>query len=130
MSESFVTPCTLARQPPLSMGFPMQKCCSHLPFPSPRYLPDPEIEPLSPALAVGFYTTEPPGKSMARTVGMPKSLQCRGRLWPIQHSLFQNVKRNYDKLTIHYHSKAKLIAYGNQRNADNSQKFKRSPLYT
>ena len=33
-----------------------------LPFPSPGHLPDPGIEPASPALAGGFFTTEPPGK--------------------------------------------------------------------
>ena len=31
---------------------------SGLPFPSPRYLPHPAIEPVSPALAGGFFTTE------------------------------------------------------------------------
>ena len=38
---------------------------NELPFPSPEDLPDPEIEPtflISPALAGGFFTTEPPGK--------------------------------------------------------------------
>ena len=34
-----------------------------LPFPSPGDLPDPGIEPTSPALAGGLFTTEPPGKS-------------------------------------------------------------------
>ena len=29
---------------------------------SPGDLPDPGIEPMSPALAAGFFTTEPPGK--------------------------------------------------------------------
>ena len=33
-----------------------------LPSPSPGHLPDPGIEPVSPALAGGFFTTEPPGK--------------------------------------------------------------------
>ena len=33
------------------------------PFPPPENLPDPGIEPMSPALAGGFFTTEPPGKS-------------------------------------------------------------------
>ena len=33
-----------------------------MPFPSPGYLPDPGIEPESPALAGGFLTIEPPGK--------------------------------------------------------------------
>ena len=28
----------------------------------PREFPDPKIEPVSPALAGGFFTTEPPGK--------------------------------------------------------------------
>ena len=34
-----------------------------LPFSSPRDLPDPGILPMSPALAGGFFTTEPPGKT-------------------------------------------------------------------
>ena len=33
-----------------------------MPFPPPGDLPDPGIEPMSPALAGGFFTTEPPGK--------------------------------------------------------------------
>ena len=53
----------VACQPPLSVGFPRQECSSGLPFPPPEDLPDPGIEPASPALAGGFPTTEPPGKS-------------------------------------------------------------------
>ena len=52
----------VAHQAPLSMGFPRQVYWSGLPFPSPGDLPDPGIEPESPGLAGGFYTTEPPGK--------------------------------------------------------------------
>ena len=44
------TPWTVACQTPLSMGFFRQECCSGLPFPSPGDLPDPGIEPRSPAL--------------------------------------------------------------------------------
>ena len=33
-----------------------------MPFPSPGDPRDPGIEPTSPALAGGFFTTEPPGK--------------------------------------------------------------------
>ena len=33
-----------------------------LPFPSPGHLPHPGIEPMSPALAEIFFTTEPPRK--------------------------------------------------------------------
>ena len=61
----FATPWTVARQTPLSMGFPRQEYWSGLPFPSPGDLPDPGIEPLSPAspaLAGGFFTITPPGK--------------------------------------------------------------------
>ena len=39
-----------SHQAPLSMGFSRQEHWSGLPFPSPRYLPDPGIEPRSPAL--------------------------------------------------------------------------------
>ena len=59
------TPWTAALQSPLSMGFLRQEHWSGLPFPSPGDLPDPKIEtasPASPALADGFFTTEPPGK--------------------------------------------------------------------
>ena len=34
-----------------------------VPFPSPGDFHDPEVKPMSPALAAGFFTTEPPGKS-------------------------------------------------------------------
>ena len=50
----------------LSMGFPRQDYFSGLQFPSPGYLPNPGIEPTSPALAGGFFNTEPPGKPPLR----------------------------------------------------------------
>ena len=62
MSNSLVTPWTAARQAPLSMKFSRQEYWSELPFPPPGDLPDPGIQPESPALAGGFFTTEPPGK--------------------------------------------------------------------
>ena len=36
---------------------------SGVPFPSPEDLPDPEIEPRSPALQADALSSEPPGKS-------------------------------------------------------------------
>ena len=42
---------------PLPTGFPRQESWSWLPFPSPEDLPDPGIEPASPTLAGGFFTT-------------------------------------------------------------------------
>ena len=60
----FVTPWTAACQASLSLGYSRQEYCSGLPFPLSGELPDPGIEPKSsvPALAGGFFTTEPPGK--------------------------------------------------------------------
>ena len=46
----FATPWTVAQQAPLSIGFSRQEYWSGLPFPSPGDLPDPGIEPGSPAL--------------------------------------------------------------------------------
>ena len=40
----FVTLWTVARQAPLSIGFPRQEYCSGLPFPSPGDLPYPGIK--------------------------------------------------------------------------------------
>ena len=57
-------PWTIACQAPLSTGFCRQEYWSRLPFPSPGDLPDPGIEPASPALAGRFFTTEPPGKPL------------------------------------------------------------------
>ena len=58
-------PWTVARQSPLSMGFSRQKYCSGLPFPAPGDLPNPGIEPMSPALICEFFTTVPPGKPLS-----------------------------------------------------------------
>ena len=48
VSNSFVTPWTIACQAPLSTGFPRQEYWSALPFPSPGDLPSPTIKPVSP----------------------------------------------------------------------------------
>ena len=61
-SDSFAIPCTVDHQPPLSMGFPRQEYWRGLPFPSPEDLPNPEIEPASPAWSGEFFTTEPSEK--------------------------------------------------------------------
>ena len=54
----FATPWTVAHQAPLSMGFSRQEYWSGLPFSSPGYLPDPGIEPRSPALQADALTSE------------------------------------------------------------------------
>ena len=55
----FVTLCTVALQAPLSMGFSGQECWSGLPCPPPGDLPDPGIEPVSPAFQADSFTAEP-----------------------------------------------------------------------
>ena len=58
----FVTPWTVAYQAPPSVGFSRQECWSGVPLPSPGDIPDPGIEPGSPALQKDALPSEPPGK--------------------------------------------------------------------
>ena len=58
----FVTVRTAVCQASLFMEFSGQEHWKRLLFPTPGDLPNPEIEPMSPALSGGFFTTEPPGK--------------------------------------------------------------------
>ena len=62
--QLFAAPWTVAHQAPPSMGFSGQEHWSGLPFPSPGDLPDPGIEPRSPALQADALTSEPPGKPL------------------------------------------------------------------
>ena len=67
----FATLWIVAHCAPLSMGFSRKEYWSGLPFSSPGDLPDPRIETAcltSPALAGGFFTTEPPGKPCKQIV--------------------------------------------------------------
>ena len=55
-----VTPWTVARQAPLSMGFSRQEYWSGLPCPPPGDFPDPGVEPASlasPGWAGRYFTT-------------------------------------------------------------------------
>ena len=56
------SPWTAARQAPLSMGILQARIPSGLPCPLPRDLPNPAIEPRSPALQVDSLLTQSPGK--------------------------------------------------------------------
>ena len=59
----FVTPWTVAYQAPPSVGFSRQEYWSGLPCPSLGDLPNPGIEPRSPALQEDALPSEPPGKT-------------------------------------------------------------------
>ena len=64
--SDFALPWTMAHQVPLFMGFSTQEYCCGLSSPTSGYLDDPRSESVSlesPALAVGFFTTVPPGKT-------------------------------------------------------------------
>ena len=63
-----MTPWDVAHQAPLSVGFPQQEYWSGLPFPSPGDLPDPGIEPRSPALQADSLPSEPPGKRITASM--------------------------------------------------------------
>ena len=79
----FVTPWTVGRQPPLSVGFSRQEYWSGLPCPSQEDLPDLEIEAASltsPALAGRLFTL----KSLQSSIGpgspvtaISKDVMCR-----------------------------------------------------
>ena len=61
----FVTPWTVARQAPMAIKFYRQEYWGGFPFPTPGDIPHSGTEPtspVSPALAGGFFTPEPPGK--------------------------------------------------------------------
>ena len=57
---------SVAHQAPLPMGFSRQEHWHGLPFPTPGDLPNPGMEPGSPASTGGFFTTAPPGKPLSQ----------------------------------------------------------------
>ena len=65
--QLFAAPWTVAYQAPRSTGFSRQKYWSGLPLPSPEDLPDPGIEPGSPALLADALPSEPPKKSQSES---------------------------------------------------------------
>ena len=62
----FAIPWTVTYQAPRSMGFSRQEYWSGLPFPSQGDLPNPGIEPASPALQTDVLPSETPGKPVCR----------------------------------------------------------------
>ena len=95
-SESEVTqsrltlcdPWTVVGQAPLSMGFSRQEYWSGLPFPSPRNLPDPGIEPESPELHADSVPSEPPGKHRQQCIYANVTLSTHSTPLPALVSMF------------------------------------------
>ena len=69
----------VAHQAPLSMGFPRQEYWSGLLFLSPGDLPDPGIQPRSPALQADSLPSEPPEKPVIRYIICKKLLPFSNR---------------------------------------------------
>ena len=89
----FATPWTVAHQAPPSMGFSRQEYWSGLPLPPPEDLPNPGIKPMSPvspALAGGFFTTEPPGKTVY-IYGLHIPLRFKLSIWFMNMLLAENI---------------------------------------
>ena len=63
-ADSSATLWTIAHQAPLPMEFSRQEYWSGLPCPPAGDLPDSGIEPVNPALADGFFASEPQGKPL------------------------------------------------------------------
>ena len=63
--QLFAVPWTVVYQASLSMGFSRQEYWSGLPFPSPGDLPNPGVEPRSPALQADALPSKPPGKPLS-----------------------------------------------------------------
>ena len=71
------------------MGFSRQEYWSGLPIPSPEDLPDPVIEPRSPALQADTLLSLPPGKPIS-VVGTSQNL-C---FVPVTHEKLKEKKKN------------------------------------
>ena len=82
-----VTTWTQAHQALLSMEFSRQEYWSGMSFPSPGDLPDPGIEPRSPALQADSLPAEPQGKPRSTGVGSLSLLQQTFLTQESNHSL-------------------------------------------
>ena len=76
----FVTLWTIGHQAPLSMGFSRKEYWSGSPFPSPGDLPNPGIEPGSPALEADALPSEPPRKPGVMCNVADKDKQTEGEM--------------------------------------------------
>ena len=105
-----MTPWTVARQAPLSMGFFRQGYWSGLPFPFPGDLPDPGTEPRSPALQADALPSELLGKESAcqmrvGSLGWEDSPGRKGT--PLQYSCLEtSIGRGAWRATVHGDAKS------------------------
>ena len=91
VTKSHLTLCdpiwTVARQASLSMGIFRQEYRNSFPFPFPSDISGPGIESVYPALADGFFTTEPPGKPLPKLLLQLTLFLSPLLEWPFQWDL-------------------------------------------
>ena len=75
-------------QAPLSMGFSRQEYCSGLPCPPSGDLPDPGIEPASPASTGGFFNISATWEDPLNSYYLPASVLGGGNI--ILHETYKN----------------------------------------
>ena len=85
------------------MRFPRQEYWSGLPFPCPGDPPDPGMEPTTPALADGFFTTESPGKPYVYFITFLNQQKFR------ENSIFKVIKNNLQWNIIYKKKKTKSL---------------------
>ena len=114
--QVFATPWTIACQAPLSMEFSRPEYWSGLPHPTPVDLPNPEIEPRSPALQADSLLAEPQGKPKNTGVSSLSLLQriiltqesnqgllhCRQILYQLSYHMVQRDKYIFVLPTISF----------------------------
>ena len=125
VTQSWPTPWTAAHQTPLSMRFSRQGYWSGLPFPSPGDLPNPGIEPGSPALQADSLPTKLQGKPVYSSLtnsfgegnGTPLQYSCLenpmdgGAWWAEVHGVAKSRIRLSDfTFTFHFHALKKEMA--------------------
>ena len=101
VSDSFVTPWTVAHQAPLSMESSKQEYWSGLPCPPPGDLPDPGMEPRSPALQAGSLPPSDQIRSVAQsclTLCNPMNLGTPGL--PVHHQLPEFTETHVHRVSL------------------------------
>ena len=98
----FATPCTVTYQAPQSMGFSRQEYWSGLPFPSPGDLPNPGIEPGSPALQTDALPSKSHGKPdwLGSIDTVSQSVSSVAQSCP---TLCDSMNRSMPGLPVHHH---------------------------
>ena len=109
-------PLDCCHQAPLSMIFSRQEYWSGLPFPPPWDLPNPGTEHASPALAGGFFPTEPPGKPIKVYYMCSNFSILWQSLYKVKRSVGWCYKHKFHKMNLWYKMRDWRNTVGSLRN--------------